>query len=441
MNKESAPPPAAQFNTLGQWLAWQKTLHPRDVDLGLERVATMLRRLGLAQPRYCIVTVAGTNGKGSTVAFLEAMLNSAGYHVGAYTSPHLLRYNERVRVGGRMADDQELCEAFARVDAARGDITLSFFEFGTLAALQIFATASIDVAVLEVGLGGRLDAVNVLDADVAVITTISIDHTEWLGNDRESIGFEKAGIFRPHRPAVCADPEPPRRLLERARELVTPLFRYGRDYDFDVHGETWDWRGTDCARTVSLRHADLPLPALLGQHQLANAAAALMALQLLTPRLPITEAALRLGLQQARNPGRFQIIPGPVEWILDITHNPQCARALAQCLRDYPGKGRTMAVFGMLRDKDTQGVARALRLVVDRWYAVPTAGARGLSVEPLVNRLRQAGVVESAILACETIDQACQAAAKDAITGDRVVVCGSSYTVSAAMQTGLIGGE
>jgi dihydrofolate synthase/folylpolyglutamate synthase len=429
-------PQTARFSSLEQWLSWQKTLHPRKVDLGLDRVSAVLERLLPKPPRYRVITVGGTNGKGSTVAFLEAILRAGGYRIGTYTSPFLLRYNEQIRINGSEVEDAVLCEAFAQVDHAREDISLSCFEFGTLAALKIFYDTDIEIALLEVGLGGRLDAVNALDADVAVVTTIAIDHVDWLGPDRTSIGYEKAGIYRSGRPAICADPEPPQSLLEHARGIGADLLLYGKDYGYRREGESWSWW------SGSTRLDFLPLPSLVGEHQLANAAAALMALHALTPALSLHPDTIRLGLLQARIAGRFQVFSvGAGEWILDIAHNLQGAQTLARCLHARPADGRTLAIFGILGDKDALGVIRALDDEVNHWYIVSLPGSRGVNAEHLAIQLRQAGIDDQAIHLCGAVETACQAAQKEAVAGDRIIVCGSSYTVSAVLQTGMLGGE
>ena len=411
-----------RFTTLNDWLRWQETLHPQAIALGLERVQTVLRRLQPKAPPFTVITVGGTNGKGSCVTFLDAILRAAGYRVGAYTSPHLLRYNERIRVNGVEVEDAALCQTFARIDAVRGDTSLTYFEFGTLAALEQFRAAGVAVAVLEVGLGGRLDAVNVVDADAALVTSIALDHTDWLGSDRASIGYEKAGIYRPGRPAICADPDPPPRLLEHARTIGACLLRVGADYDFARTGPTWRWR------SGKAQFDELPLPALAGEQQLANAAAALMTLTRLRDRLPVEVAALRAGLAQAWLPGRFQIIPGPVEWILDVAHNPAAAAVLAQHLRARPCAGRTRAILGLLADKDADGVIQALARVVDDWRPVTLAGARGRTSADLTARLRSAGI--QAVFPHDDVASAWQAAHAAAEAGDRIVVLGSFHLVA-----------
>jgi dihydrofolate synthase/folylpolyglutamate synthase len=411
-----------RFATLDDWLRWQETLHPTTIELGLERMRTVLHRLHPADPPFLIITVGGTNGKGSCVAFLDAILRAAGYRVGAYTSPHLLRYHERIQVDGMEADDEALCRAFARIDAARGDISLTYFEFGTLAALERFRETRVEIAVLEVGLGGRLDAVNVVDADAALVVSIGLDHTDWLGPDRDSIGYEKAGIYRPGRPAICADPDPPPRLLEHARAIGARLLRVGYDYDFTHTGTTWRWRSD----TTQLDR--LPPPILAGAHQLGNAAAALMTLYSLRDRLPVGADAIRAGLVRARLPGRFQVIPGPVEWILDVAHNPAAASALADNLRARVCPGRTRAIVGLLADKDAGGVIEALADVVDDWCPVTLAGARGRTAADLAACLGSAGI--QAVVPHDNIKEACRAVLARAEAGDRIVVFGSFHAVA-----------
>jgi dihydrofolate synthase/folylpolyglutamate synthase len=409
-----------RFSTLNDWLHWQETLHPRAIDLGLERVRAVLHRLQPELPPFVTITVGGTNGKGSCVAFLDAILRAAGYRVGAYTSPHLLRYNERIRVNAVQVDDQSLCDVFSRIDTVRGDVSLTYYEFGTLAALELFRQANVDVAVLEVGLGGRLDAVNVLDADAALVTSIDLDHTDWLGADRDSIGYEKAGIFRPDRPAICAEADPPPRLIEHARRIGARLLQVGRDYDFTCAGSTWRWRSDE------LQFDDLPLPTLTSEPQLGNAAAALMTLTCLRQKLSVPSIAVHSGLTEADLPGRFQIIPGPVEWILDVAHNPRAAAVLAQNLRVRPCPGRTLAIMGLLADKDARGIIAALTQSIDTWYAVTLEGARGRTSAELMTLLHEAN---ASVIPVANLQNACQAALAAARPGDRIVVLGSFHTV------------
>ncbi|MFA5529678.1 MAG: bifunctional tetrahydrofolate synthase/dihydrofolate synthase [Thiohalomonadaceae bacterium] len=414
-----------RYQTLAEWLAWQETLHPKAIDLGLERVGEVLGRMGLGRPSHAVITAAGTNGKGSSVAMLDAILRAAGYRVGTYTSPHLLRYNERVRINGVEASDAALCAAFDRVDRARGDVSLSYFEFGTLAALDLLERAELDIAVLEVGMGGRLDAVNLIDADVALITPIDVDHAEWLGPDRERIAREKAGIFRPHRPAICSDPHPPQALLAEAERLGTPLFILGRDYEFGVDGQQWWWRGT------LQRREGLPLPALRGVSQTRNAAGVLMALEQLTARVPVYQQDVRAGLLSVQLPGRFQVLPGSVPRILDVGHNPHAAAELARNLAAWPCSGKTRLVIAMLGDKDAAGVVTELTPQVDSWYVAGLNGARGSGHARLTAILQAAGI--ASVQAFDQVEDACRQAHAEAQAGDRVVVFGSFRTVAAAL--------
>ncbi len=408
--------------TLGEWLAHVEACHPAEIELGLERVATVHARLALP-PQALTITVAGTNGKGSVVAFLEAILGTAGYRVAAYTSPHLLAFNERVRVVGTPADDATLCAAFARVEAVRGDVALTYFEFTTLAALAVFADAAPDVTVLEVGLGGRLDAVNIIDPDLAVITPVDLDHAAWLGDDREAIGREKAGILRAGRPAVSVAPDPPASVIEAAAALGAPLHLPGCDYDFAVDAHGWRWSSGSRVRST------LPRPALFGRHQYANAAAVLMALHLLADRLPIGQDAVRRGLLDVRLPGRFEVRPGVVETILDVAHNPHGARALAETLAARPCAGRTLGVVAMLADKAIEATLAALAQQVAAWYVAPLPVARGADPARLVAALEALG---APVTACASVGEAVRRAHAAASPDDRVLVCGSFHTVAAA---------
>lgn len=412
--------------SLAAWLAYLETLHPKAISLGLERVRTVHDRLALA-PACPVFTVTGTNGKGSTSAFLERMLSAGGYRIGLYTSPHLLRYNERVRIGGAKATDAELCAAFAAVEAVRQDIPLTYFEFGTLAALWLFARARTDALVLEVGLGGRLDAVNIVDADVAVVTTIAIDHTDYLGITREDIGREKAGIFRAGRVAVCADPDPPTALVDRAREIGAVLLRIGIDFGFVAEQRQWRYFGPGGAR-----HG-LPYPALRGTYQLANAAAALTALDALHARLPVDMGAVRDALVSIELPGRFQVLPGRPVTVLDVAHNVQAARALADTVAAMGFHPQTLAVFGIMADKDIDGVIAALKPRVDQWLVATLPPPRGATAMRLRRHLEQAGVVANAIRTFDDAGAAYRAAREIATEADRIIVFGSFLTVAAAL--------
>jgi dihydrofolate synthase/folylpolyglutamate synthase len=411
--------------SLADWLARLEKLHPSTIELGLERVQRVKDALGLA-PAFPLITVGGTNGKGSTCAYLEAILAAAGYKTGLYTSPHLLRYNERVRMAGREASDADLVAAFERIDAARGDTSLTYFEFGTLGAMTQFIEAGVDVAILEVGLGGRLDAVNVFDADVAAVTSVDLDHMDYLGDTREKIGFEKAGIYRAGRPAICADPAPPASLLEHARHIGADLRCFERDFFALREGDRWRYRG------LALAWQDLPLPAMAGAFQLRNAAGALAVLEAVRDRLPVDEAAIRQGLSAARVPGRFQRIARAPEIVLDVAHNPEAARALATTLREQPVAGRTLAVVGMLADKDAAAVFAALRGEVDAWWTCTPDSSRAQEAAALATVLRaQAGAAPVSVQ--PDVNAALAEARSAAHEDDRILVFGSFYTVAAVL--------
>ena len=415
-----------RFGTLADWLAWQETVHPVEMDLGLARTRLVSNALGgSGPPPFPIVTVAGTNGKGSTVAFVQALLTRAGLRAGTYTSPHLVRYNERIRIDGEPVPDHAIMRAFDRIDRARGGVTLTYFEFGTLAAVDVFRAERVDAAVLEVGIGGRLDAVNVFDADVAVVTPIDIDHVRWLGPDRESIGREKAGIFRPGRPAVIADREPPASLAAAAERVGAPCLRIGRDFDARPSGSGWSWRGPD------RRLDDLPAPPLAGRFQLDNAAAAIMVLDAMG-RLP-EPAVVRRAIARTRLAGRFQVLPGAVPIVLDIAHNPHAARSLADNLRTSRPSGREIAVAGLLEDKDAAGVVEAAADIFDRWYVARPAGARGGSAEALASTVR-GRVGDAPVEVCGDVPDALARARAAARAGDRIVVFGSCYTVGEVLE-------
>ena len=415
-----------RFNTLSEWLSWQEQLYPDVIDLGLHRVQALLRALDLARPGFPVLTVGGTNGKGSCVSFAEAMLRAAGHKVGAYVSPHLLRYNERVRVDGADVSDREFCESFQRIDEARGDLRVTYFEFGTLAAIDILVRRGVTAAVLEVGLGGRLDAVNALDADVALISSIGLDHQDWLGPDRESIGREKAGIFRKGRPAICGDRQPPASLQDQARTLGSKLQLIGEDFDRSIQGDTWTWRG----QGGELR--GLPAPALPGQVQYDNAASVIAALQA-EPRLRVPESAIHEGLKRARIPARFQRRGGAVETVLDVAHNPDAARVLADNLLAHPVTGRTVAVLGMFKDKAAEDVVRALRDRFQHWYLGGLDGPRGQSASALAARLREV-LPDVPFTESPSVESAYSQAMSQARPGDRVVVFGSFQTVASILK-------
>ena len=410
---------------LDDWLTHFERLHPKTIALGLDRVLAVKAALQLA-PSFPLILVGGTNGKGSTCAMLEAMLLAAGYRVGLYTSPHLVRYNERVRIDGRMVSDADLCTAFAAVEAARADIALTYFEFGTLAAVWQFAQAPLDVAILEVGLGGRLDAVNAFEPDVAIVTTVDLDHMEYLGDTREKIGFEKAGIFRSAKPALCADTDPPASLVAYAQQIGANLLRINHDFQIVREAAAWTYFGPGGVR------AALPYPMMRGVHQLANAAVAVAALDCLRERLPVAQAHIRAGLLSARLPGRFQVLPGKPSVVLDVAHNPQAARILAQNLREQYVPGKTHGVFGMLRDKDIPAVIDAVKGHVAAWHVGDLSGPRGASAEALAAYLRGAGATEIFVYA--DIAQAYASACRCAGENDRICAFGSFYTVAEVLK-------
>lgn len=416
--------------TLAGWLAYLETLHPQAIALGLDRVRAVHERLNavIACP---VVTVTGTNGKGSTCAMLEAILRSAGYRTGLYTSPHLLRYNERVRILGQEIGDAELLAAFDAVEdariAAQPAIPLTYFEFGTLAALWLFGRSSLDALVLEVGLGGRLDAVNLIDADVAVLTSVAVDHTEYLGATRDPIGREKAGIFRSGKPAVCAEPDLPASVAEHARMIGARIVRIGRDYGFTDERTQWRYWGPGGERY------GLPFPALRGAYQLANAATVLAILDLLREALPVSGGAIREGLLTVELPARFQVLPGRPTTVLDVAHNPHAARALASALGAMGYYRQTFAVWGMFGDKDLRGVAAELKARVDHWNIARVPGPRGADAAVLRAALIDAGIDHVAIHVFETVGDAYRAARESADEADRIVVFGSFLTVAAAL--------
>ncbi len=410
--------------TLEQWLDYQLRTHPLQIAMGLERVRAVHERLACARPGALVVTVGGTNGKGSTVAFVEAIARAAGVRTGAFTSPHLLRYNERIRIDGRDVDDAALVVAFERIEAARGDIPLTYFEFGTLAALLLFADARLDLAILEVGLGGRLDAVNIVDADVAVLTTVDLDHQEYLGHDRETIGAEKAGIFRAGRPCVLGEPDPPSSVLAHAYRIGAPAIRAQADYLFERHGRHWTWREPGF-------EIELPVPTLDVPAQLANAAAAIAALRALP--LDIANAALRKGVADARAGGRLQQLGVAPEVFADVAHNPQAARQLAAWLDQHPRP--THAVFAALNDKDVDAVVAELDGAIAHWHlaGIEDAGPRNLSGLQLAERL--AGRIASTRRSVHgTVAEALQSARTAAGAGGRVLVFGSFHTVADALR-------
>ncbi len=418
--------------TLSDWLTHLESLHPKGqagIELGLERVARVKAALG--QTEFCpVVTVGGTNGKGSVCAYLENILDRAGCKVGSYSSPHLLRYNERVRLNGQPVEDEALCAAFARVEAARGDEALTYFEFGTLAAWEVFAAAGVEAIVLEVGLGGRLDAVNIYEPDVAVVTGIALDHTDWLGPTREDIGREKAGIFRPGKPAICADAKPPQSLLDHAAAIGAELKLIGRDFGFEKSAEDrLQWRYW-LRQGEALQRRALAFPGLRGTAQLANASATLTALEYLKDRLPVSMGAIRAGLIETELPGRFQVLPGQPAVVLDVAHNPQSAQVLADNLGNMGFYNRTHAVVGMLGDKDIATTLTALKGKVDTWLLADLAVPRGASAVQLAEAVAGLG---GEVHCHDSPYAAWQAALKQAAENDRILVFGSFHTVAGVL--------
>ncbi len=420
--------------TLAQWLAYLEGLHPKAIEMGLDRIRSVAVKLKLDSTAVKFV-VAGTNGKGSTCAMLEAILLASGWRVGMYTSPHLIDFNERARINGQVVDDADFIRAFEVVESARGNVSLTYFEFTTLAVLLLFAQQPLDAWVLEVGLGGRLDAVNIVDADCAIVTSIDLDHQDWLGDTRELIGWEKAHVFRAGKPAICSDPQPPQSLLDYAKEIDADLWLFGRDYNYAGDRQQWGFAGRNARRNA------LAYPALRGANQLLNASGALAALESTRDRIPVTQQAVRQGLLQASLPGRFQILPGQPVVILDVAHNPHAAAVLEKNLGNMGFHPYTYAVFGMMADKDIESVIAHLAKRIDRWYCVTLPGSRAISAAELAQKVRLVtdqtrtpddGAVDVEIWAdvAQAYDAVCRIAKPD----DRIVVFGSFLTVAGVLQ-------
>ncbi len=411
-----------RFDTVGEWLKWQEHLNPRNIDLGLERCLPVAQSLKLLPLPFPVISVAGTNGKGSCVAMLESIFGAGGYRVGAYTSPHLVRFNETIRIAGSPVSDGALIEAFEAVADARGDIPLTWFEFRTLAAAWILRRSQPDLALLEVGLGGRLDAVNMFDAELALISSIGIDHTDWLGTSRDQIGREKAGICRRGRPAVCADADPPQGFLAAVDQAGAELYRAGVDYRFEKQLEGWRWLGP------AAKSWTLPAPGIPGACQLKNAAAVLMALHLLRPQFAVDLKAAREGLAGCRLNGRQQILSASPTLMLDVAHNPEAAAALAASLEQQPCRGKTRAVFAMYADKDIAGVAAAMKGCIHRWHLAVLDPPRGASPAQTVEAIEAAGIEAEYRLHADP-GAALSAARNESGWEDRIVVFGSFETV------------
>lgn len=424
----------SSMNSLDSWLAHCERLHPHTIDMGLERVQEVVKRLGL-HFEACVITVAGTNGKGSTCAMLEACLLQAGYCTGVYTSPHLVHFQERCRIHGESVQPDGLLPHFAKVEAARcqgSEISLTYFEFTTLVILSLMAEANVDVAILEVGLGGRLDAVNVIDADCAVITSIDLDHTDLLGPDRESIGVEKAGIMRAGKPVIVSDPVPPESVLAHAASIGADLWQFGKDFNFTGDKQQWAWAGR------GRRYSGLAYPALRGANQLLNASGVLAALEAVRPRLPVTAQAIRNGLAMVELPGRFQIIPGQPTLVLDVAHNPHAVAALSENLDAMGFYPTTHAVFGAMADKDVSAIMARVGVLVDRWYFCDLPTARAASAQDLQKQWQSTNSRKN-VSSCTYANP--QAALKAAVAAadptDRIVVFGSFFTVGGVLKDGI----
>lgn len=417
--------------TLNEWLNYLEQIHPTSIDLSLERVDYVRNQLKLI-PAFPLIVVGGTNGKGSVCAMLEAILTNAGFHVGCYTSPHLLRYNERIRIDQQEIGDIDLCEAFNEIEIARKNsgVSLTYFEFGTLAAMLLFIRAKVDIAILEVGLGGRLDAVNVFDADCAILTSVGMDHMDYLGATREEIGFEKAGIFRKGKTAICAETNVPETINQQAEKIGANILQIGEDFGYVTEQKQWQFWGTE-----GKRHC-LPYPALRGAIQLNNASACLAALEVLEAYLPVSMNDIRHGFLDVSLPGRFQILSGNPLVILDVAHNSDAAHVLADNLDDMQSYQDTYAVFAMLKDKDIAGVVKALKHCVDIWLISTIDAPRGAAADQLLEVLNEEGVNDSnkAVHIFSDPGAAYSYACEHATNNDRICVVGSFYTVSAILK-------
>jgi dihydrofolate synthase/folylpolyglutamate synthase len=408
--------------TLDDWLRWQESLHPKAIEMGLERVREVAGRLGLPDSRIRTLIVAGTNGKGSSSTLAAGIYDAAGYSVGLYTSPHLLHYNERISINGKNVSDADLCHAFETIERSRKEVSLTYFEYGTLAALWLFREARVDIQVLEVGLGGRLDAVNLVDADCMLITNIGLDHTDWLGSDREAIAVEKAGILRTSKPAIYADTKPTQSILAIADRLAVPLECLHREFDYRAEKNSWDWQRMDQTITA------LPLPGLRGEAQVRNAAAVVTAVKALDVTLPVPESAIREALPKLKLRGRFQRI-GQI--ILDVAHNAEAAEVLADNLRLEQNSGRIFLILAMLSDKPVERFAKILAPCVNEVVVAGLSGPRGLDGKTMGERLRQAGFVSTIHVHVASALRSVQARA---MADDLIVVTGSFLTVAAAME-------
>jgi dihydrofolate synthase / folylpolyglutamate synthase len=411
------------FDTLKGWLSWQEKSHPLTIDLGLERVAKVHKAINNHLVKPITIIVAGTNGKGSCIAYLEAIYLAQGYRVGAYTSPHILKYNERIKIDGSPVKDDLICAAFERIEAVRDHTSLSYFEFGTLAALDIFSRANLDIQLLEVGLGGRLDAVNIVEPDVAIISSIGIDHVAWLGETRESIGYEKAGIFRASVPAIVGDPLPPNSLMQVADEKNACFYALGKDFGYTKQQNDWQWFAGE------KRICHLPEPALKGEHQYRNASAVIMATVLLADKLPVNERSIRQGLENVQLLGRFQLLEGDIPVLLDVGHNPEAVQTLVEYLtQNFPNR-RIHAIFSMMRDKDIAEVLRIMNPVVYDWFFAPLANVRA-ATEALMRDMFSQHAIGNVSFGYTGFADAFEAAKKQMDKDDLLLVFGSFFLVS-----------
>lgn len=445
-SSSSAQPVAAPADgaTLDDWLSYCERIHPKTIDMGLARVRDVATRMGLGSTLGCpVITVAGTNGKGSTCAMLEAIYTQAGYRTGVYTSPHLVHFNERCRLNGEQISDSDLIAAFRVVESGRAgngaenlpEISLSYFEFTTLAILWALSRAGLDVIILEVGLGGRLDAVNIIDTDCAIITSIDIDHIEFLGPDRESIGREKAGIMRTERPVVVSDPVPPQSVLDHAHDIEADLWRLGTDFRFEGDKQQWGWHA--CGPRSGRRYSGLAYPALRGANQLLNAAGVLAAIEALRPMLPVTAQAIRNGLALVEWPGRFQIVPGQPALVLDVAHNPHSVAALTANLDAMGYYPVTHAVFGAMADKDLAPMLSKVAPLIEHWYFTDLPTPRAAAASDLAQRWEALPGRKGAVAGCFADPQAAlDAAVAGADPADRIVVFGSFFTVGGVLRHG-----
>jgi len=414
------------MSPLSVWLARLETLSPREIVLGLDRVQTVLERLDLQRPSY-VFHIAGTNGKGSSVAMLQTLLRASGARVGSYTSPHVIQYNERINIDGLLATDEQIVAAFERIEAVRGDVPLTYFEYGTLAALVVFADAGVDTAILEVGMGGRLDAVNAIEPDAGLITNVSLDHCDWLGNDVEKIAFEKAGIMRKGKPIVYGSPEVPISVASHAESIGAELLVAGRDYHYSLTESGWSWRG----RSHEL--ANLELPSIPGDIQLANAAGVLALVEASGRADLLQKETVDAAFGRLQMIGRMQTVESRGNWLLDVAHNPAAATALAKMLRSFPVRGQTIAITGMLEDKDVDGIISPLADVVDRWIAVKAQSPRSMPALELARKI--ANLSNRACLVADSVEEAIDFAREIGAADDRMLVTGSFYVVGPVLSS------